>query len=108
MDIETANAILSRIEYKPGHKLVWERVTDDIIRIYWRFDRPDCYDPDTWGVGKSGPTIIYLPDMDEESLVRTTFGMTMRLEEHEAREWFLYDGTRPFDPHTKLVRRAVV
>ena len=92
------------IHYKPGHKLIWEEVADDVFEIWWNFKRPDCYNPSEWGVGRSGAVTVYLPHVyTKEQLVRTIFGMTMRLEEHECREFFLYGLERPFDPHKELL-----
>ncbi len=99
-----AEFILRSISYKPGHKLRWKEVATDVLEVYWEFERPDCLNPSEWGVGRSGPVTIYLPHLySEEQLVRTIFGMTIRLEEHEAREFFTYGIQRPFDPHRALV-----
>jgi hypothetical protein len=103
-----AEATLRQIKYKPDHTLRWEWLTkDDVVEIYWEFERPDCYNPSEWGVGRSGPVIVFLPHVyTKEQLMRTVFGMTMRLEEHEAREWFLFGIHRPFDPHKQLLDRS--
>lgn len=107
MTIDEAVKVISLINYKPEHKLVWDAPTNDTktLRIYWEFKRPDCYNPEEWGVGRSGPVIVYLPDVHtKEQLVRIIFGMTMRLEEHECREFFGYGLERPFDPHKELLQ----
>jgi hypothetical protein len=94
------------ITYKPKHWLKHEEVAPGIVSVYWTFERPDCYNPSEWGVGRSGEQIIELAKHDKESLVKTIFGMTMRLEEHECREFFLYASERPFDPHKKLLNET--
>lgn len=106
MTLSEARAILNGIVYKPNHALVYELRHDGLtMQVYWEFERPNCYNPSEWGVGRSGPVTIHLPDVfNAEQLVRMVFGMTMRLEEHEAREFFLYKGDRPFDPHVPLIK----
>lgn len=110
MNRTEATRILSGITYKPGHILVYEfkGTSNVVLTIYWSFERPDCNNPSEWGVGRSGPVTVYLPDIyTEEQLVRTVFGMTMRLEEHEAREFYMYNGDRPFDPHVPLIKKSI-
>ena len=51
----------------------------------------------------SGSVILKLSELTEESLVRSIWGMTLRLEEHECREFFMYGDERPFDPHKELI-----
>lgn len=105
MTFQEVREILSQIRYKPQHELVYERHGEEILIVYWEFLRPDCYNPSEWGNGRSGPITIYLPEIySKEQLVRMVFGMTMRLEEHEAREFFLFNGDRPFDPHVPLIK----
>lgn len=104
MEPEKAEFILRQIKYKPKHTLKWEYVKDSVLEVWWEFERPDCLNPSEWGIGKSGPVTVYLPHVySREQLVRMVFGMTMRLEEHEAREFFQYGIQRPFDPHRNLV-----
>ncbi len=104
MDVPKFEFILRSIRYKPDHELKWENVAPEVFQIYWEFERPDCDNPSEWGTGRSGPVTVYLPHIyTREQLVRIVFGMTLRLEEHEAREFFRYGILKPFDPHKNLV-----
>lgn len=106
MNLDKAEWVLRQINYKPLHELKWDIINDDVLEVYWSFERPDCLDPSEWGIGRSGPVIVYLPHIyTDEQLVRIVFGMTMRLEEHEAREFFAYGIERPFDPHRALISK---
>ena len=106
MDYWEAEGALRRIKYKPRYELSWMLYGDELLKVWWEFERPDCYNPDEMGVGISGPEWVYLPEVDNaEQLVRKVFGMTLRLEEHETREFFLVDGARVFDPHVQLMQK---
>ncbi len=94
---------LRRIQYKHGHWLKWDEVADEVFKVWWEFERPDSHNRTVWGIGRSGPVLVNIADHDRESLVRTIFGMTLRLEEHECREFFTYGPERPFDPHKSLL-----
>lgn len=96
--------ITDRIKYKPGYHLVVLKVTKTIYKLWWSFRRPDSRSPDVSEWGISGSVLIDMSeDPDEEAILRTIFGMTQRLEEHETREFLTYDGLRPFDPHIQLL-----
>lgn len=104
MNYDEATFHLRAIHYKPLHTLRWEEVAEDVLEVWWQFQRPDCLDPTEWGTGRSGPELLYLPHIyDKEQLVRKIFAMTLRLEEHEAREFFAFGVERPFDPHRRLI-----
>ena len=110
MNLSKAEFHLRQIDYKPDHELRWDVLEaepgHETIEVWWEFNRPDCYDPTEWGIGRSGPIVIYLPHVyGREQLVKMIFSMTLRLEEHEAREFFLYGIQRPFDPHKNLIDR---
>jgi hypothetical protein len=104
MNKDLAEFYLRSIDYKPNHELKWDEIDEDVLEVWWEFDRPDCLDPTEWGVGRSGPELLYLPHIyEKEQLVRKIFAMTLRLEEHEAREFFRFGIERPFDPHRRLI-----
>ncbi len=45
---------------------------------------------------------IYTPHMTESELVQTAFAAALAAEEHECREFFQYQGKRPFQPHVSI------
>lgn len=105
-----AEQLLGRITYKPDHELRWKLVSNQVLKIWWEFQRPNCYNPSEIGVGVSGPVFVYLNELyTPEQLIRTVYGMTLRLEEHECREFFMWcdprdeQWVRPFDPHKELI-----
>ena len=42
------------------------------------------------------------PHMTESELVQTAFAAAVAAEEHECREFFTYQGKRPFQPHVSI------
>lgn len=97
--------LLSQISYKPGYELQDKIVGTGISEVWWKFERPDMVTGDIM-TGHSGSVIIYWsqPGVTVETIVRMIFGMTVRLEEHETREFFKFGDQRPFDPHVKLIQ----
>lgn len=103
--LKNLEPILRAIRYKPGYYLDWDD-WGEFITIWWKYSRPDSRNPDVIETGMSGEITLYIPSLDPEDpepLIRAVFGMTMRLEEHEAREFFMYRDQRPFDPHKRLL-----
>lgn len=101
--------ILEAFQYKPGYKLKYEHVYDKkFVNAWWEFPRKDAISH-LMGIGRSGHVTFELmdPKLTEEIVVRGIWGMTLRLEEHEAREFFHYFDQRPFNPHQKLVKDVV-
>lgn len=96
--------VLDDIRYKEGYWLQWSPVYPrQSFKVWWQFRRPDS----RTGVetyGKSGYVSFEKDDLTEEALVRGVWGMTLRLEEHEAREFFMYGDQKPFDPHQVLIK----
>lgn len=98
MNAQQTNQILGAIAYKN-----WRLNTGtDNGRTYmqWVF----------WGVcAKTGHLELqhcrkwYLsPHMTESELVQTAFAAALAAEEHECREFFQYQGKRPFQPHISI------
>lgn len=89
-----------KISYKEGYRLICERDKKDPQgRFYFQVecDRPDVY-TGVMGVGRGGKA--YLSEhMNDSELVRLAFGLFMRYEEHECREWFKYKDRSVFGPH---------
>jgi len=97
---------LGLIRYKPTHDLNW-KFSNSTFKVWWEFERLDSVTGEM-GIGTSGYVSFEMgPDLTEEALVRGVWGMTLRLEEHEAREFFMYDDQKPFDPHQRLVKNVV-
>lgn len=100
--------ILEGFSYKPDYELVHKRVSDTHVNAWWHFKRVNTITGEE-GWGESGPVTFDLndPGLTEEAVVRGIWGMTLRLEEHEAREFMRYFDQRPFDPHKRLIRNEV-
>jgi hypothetical protein len=99
--------ILLQIRYKPFHNLKWGQCPvsgTDIQEIWWQYTRPDARRPSVLEMGESGKLLVNITEETEESLVRKVWGMTLRLEDHEAREFFTYGDQRPMDPHVELIK----
>lgn len=101
---------LGQIEYKPGWRLEWEWTSPDwpfgapmLLQIRWHMLVPDAYEPERLVRFTSAWVIPYWEHLDEESLVREVYRLTLRAEEHEAGEFFQYKGARPFDPHRSVI-----
>lgn len=103
-----ANEILAQVRYKAGYYLHWDWPFKDhaVIRVWWTFQRPDVNQPERETLGRSGDVLVDLQEATPEGLLRQVFGMTLRLEEHEAREWFHFEGLRMFDPHKSLLHEG--
>lgn len=102
--------ILLQIHYKPFHNLKWSQcpAAGSLLQeIWWQYTRPDSRRPSVLELGESGKLLVNIQEETEESLVRKVWGMTMRLEEHEAREFFMYGDQRPFDPHVTLIKPLI-
>lgn len=92
-------AILGRVTYKPDWSL---RVGQDGDRLFlqWHFLAPDCK---TGQMQEQAARKWFLsPHMTAGELVQTAFAAVLAAEEHEAREFFLYDSARVFNPHLSL------
>jgi hypothetical protein len=99
--------ILLQIRYKPFYNLKWGQcsVTGSAIQeVWWQYTRPNARRPSVLELGESGKLLVNIENETEESLVRKVWGMTFRLEEHEAREFFMYGDQRPMDPHVELIK----
>lgn len=95
--------VLLQISYKPFHTLKWEW-SGSYASIWWEYTRPDSRRPSVLELAESGILLVNIQEETEESLVRKVWGMTLRLEEHEAREFFMYGDQRPMDPHIPLIK----
>jgi len=89
--------MLTRIGYKPGWTLVYERITG-YINVTFR--APDTYD-------HSKDTDINVPVLVPDGLTEDAFpewllDRIFSIERHEAREYFTLDGIHIFDPHPEL------
>jgi hypothetical protein len=107
-DVEERHARLialvqDSVTYKPGYRLLCEKdKTDPAGRWYFQVecDRPDIYTKEM-GVGRGGKAYLS-PHMTESELVRLAFGLFLRYDEHETREWFQYRGRSVFGPHISI------
>lgn len=101
--------ILEGFSYKPGYELKYSQTYEKkFVHAWWDFPRVNVLTGEE-GIGHSGHVTFDLlsEELTEENVVRGIWGMTLRLEEHEAREFFGYFDQRPFEPHQKLVKDVV-
>ncbi len=91
---------IGRITYKRGWQLRWQGLEGEpLIRLWWNYE---CPDSDTGEIewGSSGEAIIR--PRNREQLVRTAWSLVLACEEHEAREFFIYNGLKVMDPHKSI------
>jgi hypothetical protein len=99
--LQRIKRIVSRIQYKPG----WE------IRVYQTpkggvgllYEMPTV-ERDTKKPTRLTFTFAYEGFTSEDQLVHTVMSNLLALEDHEAREFFVYDGERLYDPHAVTTR----
>ena len=88
------------VTYKPGYRLLLKPDTTE-IRGRWYYqvesDRTDAVTGEP-GTGKGGKAYLS-PHATRSELAQTAFGLFKAYEEHEAREWFRYDGRQVYGPH---------
>lgn len=88
------------VTYKPGYRLLLRPDTTDApCRWYFQVeaDRVDAITGEP-GVGRGGKAYLS-PHAVRSELVQTAFGLFKAYEEHEAREWFRYNGRQVYGPH---------
>lgn len=94
--------IADDISYKKGYRLAVEFDQTHGTRVYLQ---AQCYRPDTltgiMGWGRGGK--MYLsPHMTDSEIVQGAFGLFKAYEEHECREFFMYQGKRVYGPHISV------
>jgi len=93
-------SLVQRLTYKPQYRLLLERdQTNNDGRVYLQVEcrRPDAKTGEM-GLGRGGKA--YLSEhMTDSELVRLAFGLFLKYEEHECREWFRFDDRAVFGPH---------
>jgi hypothetical protein len=100
LSIERVRRIISRIEYKPGWVISADILgqASDYPRVALSYDMPTV-DRDTNESTHLTFTFTHDPFVAEDQLVDTVMRHLLTVEEHEACEFFVYDGERVFDPH---------
>jgi hypothetical protein len=100
--IERVQRIVSRIEYKPGWTIEAERPQgrgsgqeSDVVFTF----RLPTFDRDTRKPVMLKFNFRYSNVYTEQGVVDTVMQCILALEDHEARELFVYDGERLYDPH---------
>lgn len=91
--------VLSLVSYKRDWSLRIGQESDRLF-LQWIFLAPNCK---TGQIQEQASRKWFLsPHMTNGELVQTAFAAALAAEEHEAREFFLYDGARVFNPHLSL------
>jgi hypothetical protein len=105
LSIERIRRILSRVEYKPGWVIRADvggkqRRPPAVVLFY----EVPTVERDTKQPTRLTFTLTYEGFTSEEQLVSTVMSNLLALEDHEAREFFVYDGERVYDPHAVTTR----
>lgn len=92
-------AALAKVTYKPGWKFAIVDHGVNSFALAISFEQIDTYNPDrTIKVGFHEP--IYRGALVSiEAFQHWIITLIDKIERHEAREWFRYDGVMIFDPH---------
>jgi hypothetical protein len=88
------------VTYKPGYRLLLKPDTMETgSRWYFQVqaERVDAITGEP-GIGHGGKAYLS-PYACRSELVQTAFGLFKAYEEHEAREFFRYDGAQVYGPH---------
>ncbi len=92
------------ITYKPGYRLLLKPDTVEFgSRWYYQVesDRPDAVTGEP-GTGRGGKKYLS-PHATRSELAQTALGLFLAYEEHEAREFFRYDGVQVYGPHIDVL-----
>lgn len=96
MNILEVADVLNRIDVGRPNWHFWVEDCPPHLLLHLTFLRPDR-ETGAMGYGKARPCI--LTARTEVEVVQAALGMVLAVEEHEARERFLFDNKRVFDPH---------
>ena len=93
------HTIVNRVTFRPG-TYQWRIGTTPWMK--YPFLQIQAYRPDTftaeYGWGSGGKA--YISEFATESeIIQTMLGLAKGYDEHEVREAFLVDGSRPYGPH---------
>lgn len=91
------------VKYKDGYGIgLYKDKTDPKGRWYFQVEceRPDAVTGEI-SVGRGGKAYLS-PHMNQSELVRLVFGLFIRYEEHETREFFQWRGRSVFGPHIDI------
>ena len=72
------------------------------VLIWWRFEAEDVNQPGVWVIQTTRKHWVE-PGASDEAILRLYFEALLRGLEHEAREFFQYQGKRVFDPHRSVL-----
>jgi hypothetical protein len=92
--------LVSRIGYKPGWRIEVFATQGGALYLQVRFTSTD---PHTQVVGEQGGRKWFLSaHMTDGEVVQTALMAILAAEEHEAREFFTFEGRAIFGPHFNL------
>jgi hypothetical protein len=99
MDVKRLQEVVSRVTYKPG----W---TFEIYEGHWEGPHIAIHTvlPDSTGEGKLTICVHSMipPQKNTESFLEWLAWRLARIEVHEMREFFKYEGRVIYDPHAEL------
>lgn len=91
--------IKSMIRYKPGARVEELRYEDPMLRITVSCPAFDVNTGYQTRINSGMEILVPLPLLNEELVVKTIYECFIKLELHEAGEYFNYRNSRVFDPH---------
>jgi hypothetical protein len=88
------------VTYKPGYRLLLKPDTQEMGSRWYFQVAADVVDAITGAphTGRGGKAYLS-PHACRSELVQTAFGLFKAYEEHEAREFFRFEGAQVFGPH---------
>lgn len=115
MKLKELKDLVATIKYKPGAKLeltgdeflgtrnyaAWSEPMGEPVAFLLEMAVPDAYNPGSMTTIKHH-RMLHLYDVrewDRDQALRKIFDFLLESERHEAGEFFVVDGVRPFDPH---------
>lgn len=106
MDNINVVKIAEKITYKDW--VLHTGVDESYLILWWSWHAPDAVTGAGMEVWTSAPTFFPQREViNEEHFVRLAFRNALQAEEHECREFFQYNGQRPFNPHVSLVTEKI-
>ena len=114
MDIETAQAIVAKLTYKPGWELECYPQGEPAGGVVLRFGKSEL-DSEINDGKTTKPLMLattlasaVLNQMSESGLLQFIFDTVVQRELHEIEEWLRYDGNPLKEPHPNLGKRGVL
>lgn len=108
MNLDELNEVMAEVTYKPGWTLDLGQENWGVV-LTMRMTVPDsttyAHEP-VEVVSRSPVDLWWLSRLDRDQFLNWLFHEIMRMERHEAQEWFRFAGELVDDPHASEKIRA--